>query len=60
MPYGPDFKVQKIECKNQLLRNYRMKMSTLSKKTEYPAIIRKFIVINITRSCSNIIKAIEH
>lgn len=32
MPNGPDFKVQKVECKNHLLRNYGMKMSALSKK----------------------------
>ncbi|CAI6355909.1 unnamed protein product [Macrosiphum euphorbiae] len=60
MPYGPEFKIQKIECRNHLLRNYGMKMSALSKKIEYPAIIRKFITTNILRFRSDITKAIEH
>jgi len=37
-----------------------MKMSALSKKIEYPAIIRKFITTNILRFRSDITKAIEH
>lgn len=60
MPYGPNFKVKKIECRNHLLRNYGMKMSALSKKTVYPVIIRKFITNNILRFRSDITKAIEH
>lgn len=60
MPYGPDFKIQKIECRNHLLRNYGMKMSAISKKTEYPVIIRKFITTNILRFRSDITKAIAH
>jgi len=58
MPYGPNFKVKKIECRNHLLRNYGMKMS--AKKTVYPVIIRKFITNNILRFRSDITKAIEH
>jgi len=60
MPYGPEFKIQKIECRNHLLRNYGMKMSAVSKKIEYPAIIRKFIATNILRFRSDITKAIQH
>ncbi|KAE9543065.1 hypothetical protein AGLY_002976 [Aphis glycines] len=60
MPYGPEFIIQKIECRNHLLRNYGMKMSVLSKKIEYPAIIRKFITTNILRFRSDITKTIEH
>ncbi|KAF0691245.1 YqaJ domain-containing protein, partial [Aphis craccivora] len=45
MPYGPE---------NHLRRNYGMKMSALSKKIEYPAIIRKFITTNILRFRSDI------
>lgn len=60
MPYGPEFKVHKIECRNHLLRNYGTKMSALSKKSEYPVIIRKFITTNIKRFRSDITKAIEH
>lgn len=60
LPYGPDFKIQKIECRNHLLRNYGMKLSAISKKTEYPVTIRKFISSNIIRFRTDITKAIQH
>lgn len=31
--YGPSLRVQKIECRNHLLRNYSKKMMALSKRT---------------------------
>lgn len=43
MPYGNGFRVQKVECKNHLFRNYTTKLSALAKQTEYPIIIRKQI-----------------
>jgi len=60
LPYGPDFKIQKIECRNHLLRNYGMKLKALSKKTEYPVVIRKFITTHILRFRTDITKAIQH
>lgn len=60
MPYGPDFKIKKVECRNHLLRNYIMKLSALTKKTEYPIIIRKFIINNILRFRSDIMKAVKY
>jgi len=60
LPYGSDFKIQKIECKNHLMRNYCTKLSALTKRTEYSIVIRKFITQNIMRFRSDITKAIEH
>jgi hypothetical protein len=60
MPYGPDFKIKKIECRNHLLRNYMTKLSALSKRTEYPVIIRNFIIKNILRFRSDIRKAVRY
>lgn len=60
LPYGNDFKVQKIECKNHLLRNYATKLSALAKQTEYPISLRKHILSNIVRFRSDITKATKH
>lgn len=43
LPYGNDFRVKKIECKNHLLRNYTTKLSAIAKQTDYPISIRKHI-----------------
>lgn len=43
MPYGPEFQIQNIECRNHLPRNYGMKMSALSKKIDY----RKFVNVSL-------------
>lgn len=60
LPYGSEFPVKKIECRNHLLRNYAMKLTALTKVTKYPIIIRKFITNNIIRFRSDIKKAILH
>lgn len=60
LPYGNDFRVKKIECKNHLLRNYTTKLSALAKQTEYPISVRKHILKNIVRFRSDITKAIKH
>lgn len=60
MPYGNDFIIQKIECKNHLLRNFSTKLSALAKQTEYPISIRKHILINIIRFRSDITKTTKH
>lgn len=41
-PYG-NLTVEKIECKNHLLRNYCNSLEKLSKDTKYPCELRKFL-----------------
>lgn len=40
-PYGPTFVIEKVECRNHLLRNYINKLSDLSKDTTFPIVLRK-------------------
>lgn len=52
--------IQKIECRNHLLRNYITKLKMIATKTEYPVGIRKFIVTNIMKFRSDVTKAITY
>lgn len=60
LPYGNDFTIKKIECRNHLLRNFATKLTALTKNISYPIVIRKFIKLNILRFRSDIIKAISY
>lgn len=60
LPYGTRFMIQKIECRNHLLRNYISKLKILTTKTEYPVAIRKFITTNILRFRSDVTKAVTY
>lgn len=60
MPYGPMLLVEKIECRNHILRNYGQKLMGLTKKTNYPCYLRKFISRNILRFRTAVTKAINH
>ncbi|XP_025191885.1 uncharacterized protein LOC112592111, partial [Melanaphis sacchari] len=60
MPYGPMLLVEKIECRNHILRNYGQKLMGLTKKTDYPCYLRKFISRNILRFRTAVTKAINH
>ncbi|XP_029342286.1 uncharacterized protein LOC103310448 [Acyrthosiphon pisum] len=60
MPYGPTFLVEKIECRNHILRNYSQKLMNLTRITKYPCFIRKFIVRNIIRFRTAITKSIKY
>lgn len=60
MPYGPSFFVQKIECRNRLLRNYGTKLAALTKNTKYPIQIRNHIQTNAIRFRNAIVKSIEY
>ena len=60
MPYGPDFKIQKIECRNHLLRNYSQKITAAAKKCIYPIPLRRFILSNIIRFRTGIVTAIKY
>lgn len=59
LPYGPGLRVEKIECRNHMLRNYSQKMSALAKRTEFPIGIRKKISENLVRLRTDITKAIQ-
>lgn len=62
-PYGNDFIIKKIECRNHLLRNFCTKLTALAKRTDFDKSyisIRKFIATNILRFRSDITKAIEY
>lgn len=52
--------IQKIKCRNHLLRNYITKLKMVATKTEYPVTIRKFVVTNILRFRSDVTKAITY
>lgn len=60
MPYGPSLLIQKIECRNHLLRNYGTKLSALTKNTAYPIHVRKHIKSNLLRFRNAITKSIEY
>lgn len=60
MPYGFKFPIEKIECRNHILRNYSQKLMNLTNKTEYPCFMRKFIARNILRFRTAIIKSIKY
>ncbi|XP_031327666.1 uncharacterized protein LOC116182986 isoform X1 [Photinus pyralis] len=61
-PYGPTFVIQKIECRNHLLRNYLNKISEISKDSNFPIALRKKVTNSDTlgRFRNAVTKAIEH
>lgn len=60
LPYGPHFLVEKIECRNHMLRNYMQKLTTIAKKTNFPIEIRKFILRHLMRFRTAIVRAIQY
>lgn len=60
MPYGPTRLVEKIECRNHLLRNFSTKISAISKNTKFPILLRQFIATNIIKFSIAIRKAIKY
>jgi len=59
LPYGSSLRVQKIECRNHLLRNYSKKIMALSKRTDLPIEIGKKIRNDIIRLRTDITCAIK-
>ncbi|XP_031357002.1 uncharacterized protein LOC116180949 isoform X2 [Photinus pyralis] len=59
MPYGQSTVIQKIECKNHILRNYINKIRDCSKKTNVNKNLRTAIANNILRFRSAVTKAIQ-
>ncbi|CAI6376301.1 unnamed protein product, partial [Macrosiphum euphorbiae] len=60
MPYGPNFFIEKIECRNHLLRNYGTKLTGIIKNTKYPISIRNHIKKNPLRFRNAITKAMDY
>lgn len=60
MPYGPNVLIEKIECRNHILRNYGQKLLGITKKTEYPRFLRKFIIWNIMRFRTAVTKGVKY
>lgn len=60
MPYGPNVSIEKIECRNHILRNYGQKLLKITKKTEYPCFMRKFIIRNIMRFRTAVTKGVKY
>jgi len=60
MPYGPKLLVEKIECRNHIIRNYCQKLPSFIKKTEYPCYLRKHITRHILRFRTAITRAIKY
>ncbi|KAF5307214.1 hypothetical protein FQR65_LT00730 [Abscondita terminalis] len=58
-PYN-NISVEKIVCRNHILRNYCNKLKTLSQDTRFPLQLRKLISCNILRLRSSIIGAIKY
>lgn len=49
IPYAPKFSIEKVECRNHILRNYCQKLMNLTRITKYPCFIIKFILRNISK-----------
>ncbi|KAJ8896394.1 hypothetical protein PR048_001738 [Dryococelus australis] len=59
MPYGPNLMVEKVECKNHVLRNnYCHKLTDLPKNTKFPVTSRNFLKQQIPRFRTAVDKAI--
>lgn len=52
--------VEKIECRNHLIRNYMQKLSVISKKTSFPILLRKFVQTNIIKFRTTVVRSISH
>ncbi|KAL4711967.1 hypothetical protein ACJJTC_011274 [Scirpophaga incertulas] len=64
-PYGPDFIITKIECKNNLLRNFCNKINALEKETInhkgfVPVDLRRKVASNVLRLRKAVVGAINY
>ncbi|KAJ8875776.1 hypothetical protein PR048_023675 [Dryococelus australis] len=60
MPYGPNLMVEKVECKNHVLRNYCHKIFDLTKNTKLPVTSRNLLKQQIPRFRTAVDKAIKY
>ncbi|KAJ8889493.1 hypothetical protein PR048_008992 [Dryococelus australis] len=58
MPYGLNLMVEKVECKNHVLRNYCHKLTDLTKNTKFPVTSRNLLKQQIPRFRTTVDKAI--
>ncbi|KAK4882555.1 hypothetical protein RN001_005874 [Aquatica leii] len=61
-PYGPTFIIEKIECRNHLLRNYLNKLAEIAKESSFPPALRKKVTNTdvLGRFRNSVTKAIEY
>ena len=59
-PYGNERLVEKIECRNHLLRNLCSKLRAIGSNTCFPVTLRKHLEANILRFRTGIKKATKH
>lgn len=52
--------IEKIKCRNHLLRNFCQKLTNVAKLTQYPINLRKHILFNILRFQSDVTKAVKY
>ncbi|KAJ8897336.1 hypothetical protein PR048_002682 [Dryococelus australis] len=60
MPYGPNLMVEKVECKDHVLRNYCHKLTYLTKYTKFPVTSRNLLKQQIPRFRTVVDKAIKY
>lgn len=60
LPYGSNFPIEKIECRNHMLRNFVQKITNTATKTNFPISLRKFVLNNLMRFRTAVVKAIQY
>lgn len=59
-PYGPDSFVEKIECRNHILRNFCQRVKDLSKRPKLSVEIKQCLKNNILRFRSAVVGAVKY
>lgn len=59
-PYGNNLVVEKVECRNHVLRNYSHKLADLCKRTQYPVEVRALLKDQVLRFRMAVAKAIKY
>ena len=59
-PYGPDFFIEKIECRNHILRNFCNKLKEICKLPRTSAVLKNKIKSNILKLRTAIVSAIKY
>lgn len=60
MPYGPDYVIDKIECRDIVLRTYGTKLAAIVKNKSYPIVITRHIQMNQTQFIYALSQLIEY
>lgn len=59
-PYGPQFIIQKIECKNHILRNLGNKIKEAAKKPKVASLVKSHLLKSQLRFRYGVTKAVEY